>query len=239
MMSSRPTAEPSATEERGLGSVWLMLVLPPVSLGAVIFAYIGIVQLTPSAPGFEQRIEAALPYLLAVNHVSLFLLLLWILRRRGETLSEIGWSVGDSSLPAELVVGLAAALGLYLFKEFAIDSLSAMAEGRGATFTSLFRFDLGQVDVAMAVAASGLVFIEESIYRGFAIPRLRRRFGVVAAVVLSTMFFALLHWGNGPFALVSSFLLGLLFASLYLWRGDLVAPTVAHAGYNLLVLAVV
>lgn len=232
---SSPDVEPVETDTR---SVWVMLILPPLTLAVVIFAYVGSAQLNPSAPNFEQHLESALPYLLGVNHLALFGLLLFILNRRQESLARIGWNVGGSSLPVELLWGLLGALALYLFKEFAIDSLRALLDGRAPTFTSLFRFDLSGMRIPMAIAASGLVFVEESIYRGFAIPRLGTRFTLPTAVVISTVFFSLLHWGYGPFALVSSFLFGLILAIMFLWRGNLVAVTVAHAGYNLLVLAV-
>lgn len=225
-------------EKKEIRSVWIMLLLPPLTLAVIIFGYIGLAQIDPSDPAADEMVRQALPYLLAVNHLSLFGLLLYILRRRSETLSDIGWHVRSSSFPVELITGVIVALLAYLFKEFGIDSLRAVLQGNTPTFTSLFRFDLSEIYIPMAVAASGLVFIEESIYRGFAIPRLRSRFVLFAAVGISTFFFSLLHWGNGPFAILSSFLLGLLFATVYLWRGNVVAVTIAHAGYNLLVLAV-
>jgi membrane protease YdiL (CAAX protease family) len=132
---------------------------------------------------------------------------------------------------------LVGALVLYLFKEFAVDSIRAIVAGNSPTFNSLFRFNLGGIYVPMAVVAAGLVFVEESIYRGFAIPRLSQRFGVTWAIVISSVFFGLLHWGNGVFAIFNGMVYGVFFSGFFFWRRNLVAGIVAHAGYNLLVLA--
>lgn len=217
--------------------VWIMLVLPSLFLALLIFSYIGLSQLDPASPGTEQALRQALPYILAVNHLVLFALLAYLLSRRNIDLSRIGLRISPRSVTTELVIGLVGALALYLFKEFAVDSIRAIVAGNPPTFTSLFRFNLRDVYVPMAVAAAGLVFVEESIYRGFAIPRLSRHFGVPWAVVISSGFFGLLHWGNGVFAIVNGIVYGVFFSGFFLWRRNLVAGIVAHAGYNLLVLA--
>jgi membrane protease YdiL (CAAX protease family) len=220
-----------------MGWVWAMLLVPPLLLGALIALYLGVSQIDPSDPGTEAAVRRALPYILAVSHLSLFALLLVVVKRSRIRLEEIGWSLRGSPIAVEIGIGLLGALGLYLFKEFAIDSVDALLRGRRPTFTSLFNFRWSELYVPMAVAATGLVFVEESIYRGFAIPGLMQRYGIVAAVAISSALFGLLHWGNGPFAIVSAAAFGLGFAGIFLWRGNLVAATVAHAGYNLLALA--
>lgn len=221
-----------------LSHVWLMLTLPAVLLAAIIAAYITLFPVEPSAPGFEGDLRKVLPLFIAINHVIAFGVLLWLLKRRNEPISAIGWNWSTISLSwkRELLVGLAGALALYLFKEFAIDSIRAILAGTRPTFTTLFNFTTEGLYVPLLLVATLLIFVEESIYRGFAIPRLGKRFGLPMAVLVSTLFFALLHWGNGPFALLSSFLLGLLMATIFLWRQNLVAVTVAHAGVNLLML---
>jgi membrane protease YdiL (CAAX protease family) len=152
-------------------------------------------------------------------------------------LGDIAWHVPRSLIAVEIGIGLICALGLYLFKEFALDSIDALLRGNRPTFTSLFNFRWGEIYVPTAVAATGLVFVEESIDRGFAIPGLRQRLGVVTAVAVSSALFGLLHWGNGPFAILTSTVFGLGFAGIFLWRGNLAGATVAHAGTNLLALA--
>lgn len=217
---------------------WLLLVLPPITLGAVIVGYLAAAGLTPGDPGAEESVRKALPYILGLNHVSLFAILLLLLRRNGERLSAIGWTTKGigSSVARELAAGALCGLGLYLFKELAVDSVRALLAGHAPTFTSLFNFRPGSLDVPLAVAATSLVFVEESIYRGFALPSLRARYGTTWAVVITSVAFGLLHWGNGIGAILVTTIFGLLFAAVFLWRRNLVAATVAHALYNLAVL---
>jgi len=217
--------------------VWLMLALPSIFLALLIFSFIALSQSDPASPDTEQAVRQALPYLLAVNHLLLFALLTNLLSRRNIDLSSIGLQIPHRTVATEIVIGLVGALALYLFKEFAVDSLRAIIAGNSPTFNSLFRFDLSGIYVPMAVAAAGLVFVEESIYRGFAIPRLSQRFGVTGAIVISSIFFGLLHWGNGVFAILNGIIYGIFFCGFFLWRRYLVAGIIAHAGYNLLVLA--
>lgn len=228
----------NATTTRRPVHVWLMLLLPPVSLGVLIFAYVAMRGLSPAEPDTEAAIRNALPAILAINHLGLFGLLVWLLRRDDERLSDIGWSLArpGRNLASELIVGLLCGLGLYLLKELAADPVRQLLAGQSPTFTSLFNFRTAQLDVALAAAATGLVFVEESIYRGYALPFLAERRGTLLAVLVTSLAFGPLHWGNGLGAILFASVWGVLLAGIFLWRRNLVAGTVAHALYNLMVL---
>lgn len=228
----------NAATTRRPAHVWLMLLLPPVSLGVLIFAYVAVRGLSPADPDTEAAIRGALPVILAINHLGLFGLLVWLLRRDDERLSDIGWSLArpGRKLASELIVGLLCGLGLYLLKELAADPLRQLVAGQAPTFTSLFNFRPAQLDVALAAAATGLVFVEESIYRGYALPFLAEQRGTLVAVLVTSLAFGPLHWGNGLGAILFASVWGALLAGIFLWRRNLVAGTAAHALYNLMVL---
>lgn len=215
-----------------------MLLLPPVSLGALVFGYAALRGLSPTDPATETAIRSALPVILAVNHLSLLALLIWILRRSSEGLGHIGWDLREAGRTPgrELLVGLLCGLALYLLKELVADPVRQLLAGDAPTFTTVFNFRPADLDVAMAAAATLLIFVEESIYRGFALPFLAERRGTVAAVAITSLAFGLLHWGNGLEAIAFTSLWGMLLAGIFLWRRNLVAGTVAHALYNLMVL---
>lgn len=224
---------------RGSKAVWTMLLLPPVTLAVVIFAYMAWAGVSPADPEADATVRSALGPIIFVNHLGLFALLLVLLRRNGEDLSDIGWSAKavDSTLLREMGIGLVCGVGLYLFKEFAVDSVRALAAGNTPTFQSLFRFSLGSLeDPGLMLAAVGVVFVEESIYRGYALPFFEERWGILAAVVITALAFGPLHWGNGVGAMLNATAYGVLLAGIFLWRRNLVAGTLAHALYNLLVL---
>ena len=223
---------------RGPMAVWAMLLLPPVTLAVLIAAYAAFAGLSLTDPGTEEVIRSALGPLIIVNHLALFALLWALLRRNGEEWADIGWSVtaADSTLLREIGVGLACGVGLYLFKEFAVDSVRALAAGNTPTFNSLFRFSLESLDPWFTLAAATMVFVEESIYRGYAIPYFEKRRGALTAVLVTALTFGPLHFGNGMDAMLNATVYGVLFAGLFLWRRNLVAGTAAHGLYNVMVL---
>lgn len=218
--------------------VWLMLLLPPISLGALIFGYVAARGLSPADPATESAVRDAIPAIIAINHLALFALLVWLLRRSGETLRDIGWSLArpGRTLAGELVVGLLCGIGLYLLKELAVDPVRQLLVGQAPTFTSLFNFRPAELDIALAATATSVVFVEESIYRGYTLPFFAERWGTVAAVVVTSLAFGPLHWGNGLGAIIFASVWGVLLAGIFLWRRNLVAGTFAHALYNLMVL---
>lgn len=223
---------------RGPKAVWTMLLLPPVTLGVLIAVYGAFAGVSLSDPGAEQTIRSALGPLIIVNHLALFALLWVLLRRNGEGWRDIGWSAKavNSTLAREIGIGLVCGVGLYLFKEFAVDSVRALAAGNAPTFTSLFRFSLDSLDPWFTLAAATMVFVEESIYRGYAIPFFERRRGALAAVLVTALMFGPLHFGNGVDGMLNATVYGVLLAAIFLWRRNVVAGTAAHGLYNLMVL---
>ncbi len=81
--------------------------------------------------------------------------------------------------------------------------------------------------VAAAVVAP---IAEETVFRGFVIGGLRRRFGLSGAVILSAVFFALLHPPLTIFPVI--FALGLLLGLLFAQTGSLYPGMFMHAMFN-------
>ena len=77
--------------------------------------------------------------------------------------------------------------------------------------------------------------VEETLYRGIAIPLLTNHLGVLWAVVLSCLLFGLLHWAGGLwYMLLTGVVAGGAFAGLFYWRGGVLAPFAAHFALNLI-----
>ena len=145
-----------------------------------------------------------------------------------QMLERLGWtrlSVGDVSWG--LGVGLLA---------FAVSILLAMLgtiiDPGGAEvardYTGQISTAAGSmIGLALAVALAG--FAEETLFRGAIQPRL----GLMRTAAL----FAVLHVGYGlfSFAALGLFMVGVLMGLLRQRRGNTLAPAVAHAAYNLLI----
>jgi len=78
-------------------------------------------------------------------------------------------------------------------------------------------------------------FIEEIFFRGFCYPILKHKWGIKWAMLLSSLFFALIH--QNQFAFLPIFILGLSLAWLYEKRSNLVAPIALHLIHNSFFLA--
>lgn len=103
----------------------------------------------------------------------------------------------------------------------------------------------GDAGIAGLVIAAVLIapFVEEIFFRGMIFRSLRNGVGVVAAAVLSGLFFGMLHW---DFATVERLLqvipliaFGIALALLYAWSGSLWGSIVLHGTNNALASGVV
>src|SRR5262245_37125249 len=83
---------------------------------------------------------------------------------------------------------------------------------------------------AWVVASLSAGFCEELVYRGFGITVLRARgLSVWLAVALPTISWVLVHGVGGALMFVPHFIVGLLFAGLFLWRRSLAPVMFVHA----------
>ena len=81
--------------------------------------------------------------------------------------------------------------------------------------------------LTLVVAAPGL---EELLCRGLVLESLRTRFGVVAAWLLSSLFFGVLHLQ--PMLVVNAFIIGLILGYIYMVTDSLWASMILHALNN-------
>jgi hypothetical protein len=74
--------------------------------------------------------------------------------------------------------------------------------------------------------------VEEFLYRGVLLSALLRGTGAIAALVVSSALFALVHAPAEPQAVVPLFFLGMALAYAAYRTRSLVAPVLAHALFN-------
>jgi membrane protease YdiL (CAAX protease family) len=92
-----------------------------------------------------------------------------------------------------------------------------------------------QTVLAYAAVAVAAPVGEELVFRGLLFRLARRRWGWIAAAVLTSLFFGVSHWQ--PWNLFGLVALGFVFALLYHDTGSLLAAMTAHAVHNVLSLA--
>ncbi len=218
--------------------VFLRLSLPPLFFLPLIIAAVIYFSLTTTNPeAAERQTIAHLPVILLGVQFSLLLLLIKILRTDKLKGADIAWRITPGQTPASetlLGIGIGAALAaLYLI---ALSPLIELAQTRIGDYVPPGEImpALGGMILPFFIANIVLApFVEESLYRGYAINALRRRYSPATAALISCLFFGLLHWAGGFwYILATGLIAGGVFSLLFLWRKNIAAAFRAHLTLN-------
>lgn len=216
----------SQTRASALGDVILihfifvaMLIAP-----GFVFAMLGLQTLLENSPGLGMAVT------LGVGFATVGIALL-IARLRNQPLAALGIHGRDMAI--NIGVGVAAGF-VILLSIFAFRVFLAMVSKsiRNAMFQSAK--DTGDTIPEMSflltlVVAAGVGLYEELLFRGFALPRLRRLTGSwVAATIIGSILFALLHGYQGFVGMVTVFFLSVGLSITFVLRKSIVPVIVAH-----------
>lgn len=151
----------------------------------------------------------------------------WAVRRRGDTLASIG-VVRPHAAWAAVAVVIAAGAGWLIWRRHtgAWGGATSSAGAGGGDYTTAQQITL----VALGIPQ---IYLQELLYRGFAITFLERITGsLAAAVAISSVAFALAHitslGGNLLVSLFAVFVASVLFSLLYAATRDLMPVFVIH-----------
>jgi len=215
--------------------------LPPVFFLTIIVVasvWVG-EQQGGAAEAIAGRVSAAAPVLLLIVQLAMLLLIAGLLRRDRLSWKAIGWAIpSGSSAWREVVAGLIPGVTLGIlyptilapWMETAQRSLGDYVPA-GELLTSLGGSLLPFFFANIVLAP----FVEESLYRGYALGALASRFKTPAAILLTCVFFGMLHWSGGFWYMVlTGVVAGGVLGGLAVWRKSVVAPFVAHLALNVL-----
>ena len=154
-----------------------------------------------------------------------------LLRAEGRGLADLLRPVRGGDLARGLLCGLIVAL-VWVPASF-IANLIAYQGPPPTTAYGAAPLWIALVGVVIMPATIGLA--EETLYRGYLQPRLQGRVGLTGAVLTASAVFALQHIAFAPSdpramvaAVARTFLIGLMFAGLLLWRRRVVPLVVGH-----------
>ncbi len=221
--------------------VWPVLALPPFVFLAVLVAASIVVGRGAGGDAriIEEGVTRALPVILLVVQLVLLAVLALVLRAGGLGPAAVGWRLpGDRRLWPDLAVGsgVGVALGL-LYPAVLAPLLETVQRVVGdyvppGEILPVLGSHLLPFLVANVILAP---FVEESLYRGWAMSRLLEFHGTGRAILVTSVFFGLLHWAGGFWYMVlTGGLLGPILGGLFVWRRNLVAPYTAHLVLNIL-----
>jgi uncharacterized protein len=195
--------------------VFLFLILP-----SMCFSFLAI---RKGSLGFTVTALATILRDLAL--VSLIGFFLW---RNGEAFDRIGWTSRNG--PRDAIRGVVLFGFAFWVAAYLDQFLVALGFSAPSTPMPKFLTARGPAEFLLAFVLVLVVAVaEEIIFRGYLILRLTNVTGsTTAAVVLSSLIFALGHGYEGTAGVVTVGFLGLVFAVVYVWRRSLVAPIVMH-----------
>jgi len=241
--SRQQDADESASQRQALPSAPRWSLVEALLIGVLFIAAMSTVSMLGHLLHVDRYLgrDVAPFVLLPVTDAILIVAIWWLLATRGQAPAALGLhsrrivralllALGGFVLMLPVVWG-AAQLNGWIVRSLGITPsehllTTALRQRPGAAALVLL-FGLGAI-VQPAV--------EELYFRGLLYPALRRHVGVVWAVILNALVFALPHWGQ-PQMLLPLMLLGVLLASLYAYTRSLPAAIFAHALNNALTIA--
>jgi membrane protease YdiL (CAAX protease family) len=205
-----------------------------------------------SHPGYGRRIVAIrdlssrhLVVAAALRGALLIALLLLLLRADGQPLAALG-IVRAGALKEVLAATwmTAGAFGVQIAVAIPVAMvgvLTGIMTKEASQRTETLGMIAGQGSIAeFMVAVVVAAAFEEVAFRGFLTPRVRALAGSwPVAIALVSVAFGLGHVYEGPLAAVQTAFLGAYFSVLMLARRRLLGPTLAHAGFNAVMLLLV
>lgn len=174
-----------------------------------------------------------------LRDLALVCLILYFIHRNGEPAARIGWIPRDWS--REVAIGLL--LFLPMFYSAALIETALRRIGFSGPHKPLPSLVPRRSEKELALALLLVIVVaiaEETMFRGYLILRLRATTrNLPVAVLLSATVFAFGHGYEGSAGVITVGWMGLVFALVYVWRQNLIAPTVMHFLQDFIVIVLV
>ena len=220
--------------------IWWVLLAGPILflLGLLVMSvYYGIALQGKNVDEIPNLVAASTPYQLVVIQILLLIIVGRAMKRDELTWKDIGWkTVEGQQVWRELLIGAIPGIVLALLYVYILTPiLTALQQIWDYVPAGDLLTTLGASLIPFAIADVLLApFVEESIYRGFGLTRLLRKFSQPVAIAFSMFFFGILHWTGGFwYILLTGIVAGGLFAWLRLSRKNIIAPFAAHLALNI------
>lgn len=225
-MGEGPVRWKEALRSLGRAALFLLLVFALTLTGVLAIPGLAEAPL-PDGGGFSAGLVAQFGLALIAALAATWVLRAAVERRAADGLGfpldaraprdgAVGLAIGAAGIA--VVIALLAVAGVYRF----------VGEGGSA---GAWLATAGVSLVAFVIPAAA----EEAVFRGYLLGTLTEGTGATAAVVITSLLFALLHGGNpavGPLAFANLFLAGVLLALAVLRTGTLWLATGVHVGWN-------
>lgn len=219
--------------------VWFLVAFPPLLFLALIVSVSIWVTVHDGgrSENIAARVMALAPHMLIAAELIILAALIATLRAEGLRWTDIGWRFAQGrSATRDVGLGIAVGGALGVLYAFVLSPVLAFVQRALGDYVPPGEI-LPTVSSAIRIffVANVLLapFVEESLYRGYAIVRLSEQMSRTRAAVVSCVFFGLLHWAGGLWYIVlTGSVAGGVLVAMRLWRGSLIAPFTVHLTLN-------
>ena len=138
-----------------------------------------------------------------------------------------------------VTAGIGAGLLLYGLSALTAAVIFALNPAWESTARILYSWREGHSALFIGLTLPMIVLAEEALWRGVVAQYLVERCGKMTGIVVAAGIYTLAHWAAfNPLMLFAAFACGIFWGLLYVVTDDLVAPTVSHLLWDVLLLFV-
>lgn len=209
-----------------LKNTWKLLIFPSalLLLITVIFSLYLVFTLKGDGVAIGTQISNFVPYILSINYVILLLILFLSLYRDKIKLRQIGFT--SRGFTTDLTIGAISGILIFIIVKVILNPIFLNIGGNGL-------FSMSRDNNKFLLYAISSVFLapfcEESIFRGYGITKLQIKYGSIIAILITSVFFSLLHLGEGVGSMLVALIVGIILGVLFIWRKSMTANITANA----------
>ena len=216
-------------------NIWLLLILPAVFflINIVAFSFYFGAGTQYTNEQISGKINENIPLLLLITQIEILGLLLHCSKRF--EINVFKSTFVSDKFQIDIIAGIF--LGLFialLYKFLIMDFLIYLQSNIGDYVPKGSLVNLKNNLIIFGTANIILApFVEENIYRNLAIVKLQSKYGNYGAVLISSIFFGLLHWLGGFWYMLATLLfVGIPFALISIKRKNIFLVFIAHLTLN-------
>ena len=212
---------------------WRNLLSAPVWFLIILCLFIGYyVLIGLNETAIPDLISLKIPFVLLMAQLMMLVYLLISTRKCGFNIFKNGWQTDKRKITIDIIggIGTGSIIALsYIYLLSPIQRFLQLYVGdyvpAGETMASL-GMNTTMFFIANVILAP---FVEESLYRNFALTVFLRRYGKVNTIIITSALFGLMHWlGGFWYILLTGLLVGAPLALITIKRGNLFWAFTAH-----------
>ncbi len=178
-------------------------------------------------------IQSSVPLMILIAQILWLGVIFWIKKADRLSLRDLGWT---SVSPSQAVYAAAAGIALAAVYIAVLSPAHEWLQKHAGDYVPAGGLISSLGAMRWVFFAANVIFapfVEETIFRGYALPALIQEKGRRDGIILSCVFFGLIHWAGGFWYMVLTALFaGSLFAFFRLRTGTTTASWIAHLSLN-------